>query len=253
MLQPQLGADLYGTIDGWHYTMISRTGLGDGFNNGIRNLASTPYGLFLGTANHTHGARIYRSPAAPEPLTVAAPLRLEVERTTDAAMLTWEGSPTAVRFHVFRDSGFALPAEMAVVDARAPEGRLFIDRSVKANVQYRYSVVAEDEHGARSGPSNTVRIPVVGPVPTFVSLEEMLQQWQGTRTLITALRDARSAVARGDYAGARYRLQAMRTRTRSVLSYWRVEDLDVLLEKFIRRVQLVEAWKMDPSRLSWLP
>jgi hypothetical protein len=255
LVADQLGADLYATSDGWHYTMVTRTGLGDGFNNGIRNMASTPQGLIIGTANHTFGARIYRGAAAPA--TVAAPQLLEVERTPDAALLTWEGSPTAARFHILRDSGFALPQEMAVVDARAPEGRMFIDRSVGTSGQFRYSVVAEDDQGVRSGPSNTVRIPAVGPVPTFVSLEELLRQWRAPARLSAALVEARTAVARGDYAAARLRLQRMRSmlsRSRQYpLSWWRSEDLDILLQKFIRRVALVEAWKMDPSRLSWLP
>jgi hypothetical protein len=253
-LQDQLGADIYATDDGWRYTMVTRTGLGDSFNNGLRNLVSTPHGLFMGTANHTFGARIYRSLPASTPAPPLAPQRLEVERTPDAAMLTWEGSPNAVRFHILRDSGFALPQEIAVVDAQGPAGRLFIDRSLTDNAPHRYAVVAEDPTGQRSGPSNTVRIPVVAPVPTFVSMEELLLRWRASPHLAEKLTEARAAVGRGDYAAARAQLEYLRLMARRTLGRrWRSQDFEVVLDKFLRRVALAEAGKMDPARLSWLP
>jgi hypothetical protein len=63
-LKPRMGADLYSSVDGWHYSMITRNGAGDLYNNGLRTFASTPYGLFIGSANHYYGTRIYRAVAA---------------------------------------------------------------------------------------------------------------------------------------------------------------------------------------------
>jgi SAM-dependent methyltransferase len=45
------GADLWRSRDGTAWEAVTRTGFGNEFNAGIRTLASTPYGLFAGTAN----------------------------------------------------------------------------------------------------------------------------------------------------------------------------------------------------------
>ena len=72
LLRPLMGFDLFATDDGVHFTALTRTGFGDPFEFGVRSFASTPYGLFLGTANNYYGTGIYqaltpaRSPHAPE-------------------------------------------------------------------------------------------------------------------------------------------------------------------------------------------
>ncbi len=45
------GADLWRTADGENWLPVSRKGFGNIYNWGIRNLVSTPEGLFVGTAN----------------------------------------------------------------------------------------------------------------------------------------------------------------------------------------------------------
>ena len=45
------GADLWRTADGENWMPVTRTGFGNAYNWGIRNLVSTPAGLFTGTAN----------------------------------------------------------------------------------------------------------------------------------------------------------------------------------------------------------
>ena len=45
------GFDLWRTRDGANWCNVSRTGLGNAYNYGARTMVSTPYGLFLGTAN----------------------------------------------------------------------------------------------------------------------------------------------------------------------------------------------------------
>jgi len=53
------GFDLWSTTDGVDWTMLSRTGFGEEFNYGVRNFLSTPYGLYLGTANPFYGFEIF--------------------------------------------------------------------------------------------------------------------------------------------------------------------------------------------------
>jgi hypothetical protein len=45
------GFDLWRTQDGVRWSNVTRTGLGNPFNYGARTLASSPHGLFVGTAN----------------------------------------------------------------------------------------------------------------------------------------------------------------------------------------------------------
>jgi ubiquinone/menaquinone biosynthesis C-methylase UbiE len=51
IVQREGGFDLWRSRDGIHWTAITRTGFGNPHNFGARTMTSTPYGLFLGTAN----------------------------------------------------------------------------------------------------------------------------------------------------------------------------------------------------------
>ncbi len=58
--QAQLGFDLYSTADGVNFQQLTITGYGDKFSYGVRQLVSTPYGLFLGSANPYYGLQIWQ-------------------------------------------------------------------------------------------------------------------------------------------------------------------------------------------------
>jgi hypothetical protein len=51
MLERQSGFDLYRTYDGDNWVPVTTNGMGNPYNIGLRTLESTPYGLFIGTAN----------------------------------------------------------------------------------------------------------------------------------------------------------------------------------------------------------
>ncbi len=70
-----MGFDLYASSDGIHFSPITTDGFGDPFNFGARTLASTPYGLFLGTANYYYGLQIWLgvTPATPTPTLTPTP------------------------------------------------------------------------------------------------------------------------------------------------------------------------------------
>lgn len=51
IVQSEGGFDLWRTRDGVHWVNITRNGLGNPFNYGARTMLSSPFGLFVGTAN----------------------------------------------------------------------------------------------------------------------------------------------------------------------------------------------------------
>ena len=51
VVQNQAGFDLWRTPDGENWVPVERRGFGNPYNYGIRNIISTPYGLFIGTTN----------------------------------------------------------------------------------------------------------------------------------------------------------------------------------------------------------
>jgi hypothetical protein len=63
-LRRELGFDLYATCNGDSWFELSRDGLGRGGDDfGVRTMAATPAGLFIGTTNHVRGAAVHRSTA----------------------------------------------------------------------------------------------------------------------------------------------------------------------------------------------
>jgi hypothetical protein len=230
---------------------VTLDGLGDLHNNGLRNFASTPYGLFMGTANHYYGTEIFKGLNVANP--VATPLRLEVEGAMRIAGLTWEGSPTATKFHVYRATGYAAAVEIGTTDASLPAGRAFVDQTLKPFKSYRYYVVAEDAQGRLSEPSNMVRAPFKGPVPTFKSLEQLLAGWAAPVALSDLLAAAKAAVVASDWTTALAKLQAMGALilppNQTLVLPYRAQDLAVLLTKFSRRVLLAQAGALPPKML----
>ena len=251
-LKDGFGFDLFTTSDGWHYSTVTRDGFGDIFNNGMRNFAATPYGYFMGTANHSHGTWIYKGVNRATP--VAAPLRLEVESAPKVAGLSWEGSPNAVRFHVWRDAGFAAAVEIGVTDASLPTGHGYVDKTIRPFHTFHYYVVAEDANGNLSEPSNRVPAPFRGPIATFKSLQAQLDAWPAPSMFTDLLTAARTAVQAADYTTALTSLGTMRQKAADPTAWgasaaWRGDDLGVLVLKLIRRVTLIQAGALPAKRV----
>jgi hypothetical protein len=132
LLLPHMGANLYRSHDGgWYYSAVTTTGFakpddptGGIFDYGIRTMASTPYGLFVGTTNDYFGLAIFRgpplastlhgfSPGSPRltifpgtpgtPSAPPPPARVEMEPLKDgSALLSWEVSPGARQYQIWR-------------------------------------------------------------------------------------------------------------------------------------------------------
>jgi hypothetical protein len=64
-LRAEFGFDLYGTCDGDHWWRATRDGFGRPYDFGVRTMASSRAGLFLGTTNIVQGTTIRRSRAEP--------------------------------------------------------------------------------------------------------------------------------------------------------------------------------------------
>ena len=62
LLQNQFGFDMYGTCDGRYWYPVTINAFGSGIDNfGLRTMVPTPFGNFLGSANHAQGTTIYGS------------------------------------------------------------------------------------------------------------------------------------------------------------------------------------------------
>jgi hypothetical protein len=60
-LRPEVGFDLYGTCDGTDWFVLTRNAFGRGPEDfGVRTMAATRAGLFIGTTNHVRGAAVFR-------------------------------------------------------------------------------------------------------------------------------------------------------------------------------------------------
>ena len=64
-LRSEFGFDLYGTCDGSHWWAATRDGFGRGDDFGVRTMAASQAGLFIGTTNHVRGTSVLRSQARP--------------------------------------------------------------------------------------------------------------------------------------------------------------------------------------------
>ena len=149
LIERNMGFDLYASRDGAHFSVITRNGLGDKFNVGVRNFAATPYGLFLGAANHYYGLNIWRTgqfnargasgaqlaeAQAVEPLHraylpiintsggMAENQRLEIESRDGHMILSWNVPPGTPQFHIFRaDFTFSPELLVAGLDLEMPD------------------------------------------------------------------------------------------------------------------------------------
>jgi hypothetical protein len=64
-MRSEFGFDLYATCDGARWWAATRDGFGRATDFGVRTLAASPAGLFIGTTNHVRGATVFRSRRQP--------------------------------------------------------------------------------------------------------------------------------------------------------------------------------------------
>ena len=107
--QFEFGFDLFRSDDGISWTSITRTGLGADHQPIVESMASTPAGLFVGSASSNAGAQVWQKDATTT-ATSAGPLppeRLEAvseELGEDTVIVSWEPSAGAAQYHVYRST-----------------------------------------------------------------------------------------------------------------------------------------------------
>lgn len=274
LLQPTMGAHLYVTPDDWHWTPVTTNGFanpadpeGGPFDYGFRTMASTPYGMFIGTANDYFGTAIFRGNKGVSP-PVQAPSTLEIEPAkTGGALLSWLAGINAVSYQVWRAQ--ILPIQVrqnlsfegfnGVSGGFIPDvyvgpyqvvgttkDLMFFDSTVQAGSRYMYYVIALNAAGVSSTPSSLVTFPLLLPPVTFAQLLTevgvLLQRGrftapdpQGTST-IAQIEAAKTAAAACQLTSAISLLRPL-TNSRAVLVPDQV-DFHVLVAKLMRRLQV---------------
>ncbi len=133
LLQGQFGFDMYGTCDGRYWYPVTINAFGSGIDNfGLRTMVPTPFGNFLGSANHAQGTTIYGSTinapscggdvasgaaqpqgsasrVSPSTAMLARPARLLTDVQSRGTVLSWQPTPGAVRYEVMRATPRTIP------------------------------------------------------------------------------------------------------------------------------------------------
>jgi hypothetical protein len=134
-LKGELGFDLWSSCDGRDWSPITRDAFGDDqYDFGARNLVTTPTGLFIGSANHAEGTKVwdYTGPqcttspaktsttatatAAAARATPAAPRRLLTDVQRGGTVLSWARAAAGsapVRYRVLRSGYVQAPLSLA--------------------------------------------------------------------------------------------------------------------------------------------
>jgi subtilase family serine protease len=126
LLAPEFGFDVWGTCDGQYWWQVTRNAFGDGqWNFGARTLASSPFGLFIGSTNHVEGLSAWNGDASPcgagatfgpvkraaapgasggsaQPASLPAPSRLLANAESCGNVLTWDAAPGARQYRIMR-------------------------------------------------------------------------------------------------------------------------------------------------------
>ena len=228
LLEHIMGAHLYRSPDGWYYSAITTNGfanLGDPhggkFDYGIRSMATTPHGAFIGTVNDAYGLAILRAAtrgsAAPDP-----PTRVEIEPTRSGdALLSWQAqAPPHAKYQIWRAEvhrifvrddinfenwngpliiGEIIAGSLKITGNKVPDtyigpyqligttqNPIFLDSTVEAGKRYMYYVVVETGQGV-SDQSNLVAFPLLIPPVTFAQLQKEVDRWQVRRRFVDAV------------------------------------------------------------------
>lgn len=275
MLQNSLGAHLYRTPDNWYFSPVTMNGfanisgaLGGKFDYGIRTMASTPYGVFVGTANDYYGLAIFHATKRTSP-EVGSPVRLDLEsRKSGGVLLSWLSGVRATSYRIFRAEivtigirddlstyGYGAIGDwfVKIPDTYISQYQrigtttdlVFTDTTTVPGKRYMYYVVGANATGAVSEPSSLVTFPQLYPSVTFSQMLKEVNRW-GQRNRFLApntatsvgqrIIEARDAAAACKLAVAINKLNPQElSRT---LQAPDLVDFEVLLSKLVRRMQV---------------
>lgn len=283
LLAHNMGAHLYRTGDGWYYSAVTTDGFtdpgdpdGGRFDYGIRTMASTPHGVFFGTANDHHGLAIFRATKrgsdAPDP-----PDRLEIEPSSNgSALLSWQAAQRAETYQIWRAERHPIQirAELNFEAWNGTFGNLipdtyvgpyaqigvsrtatFTDTTVQTGKRYMYYVTAETKKGAVSEQSNLVAFPLLTPPVTFAQMLDEIDRWDQRERFhnpTKRLRNVRQQIvdaqrqAEGCQITDAIRTLNMKRASEDVAKPEAI-DFEILSDKLVRRLQLFKSFPGDVS------
>ena len=184
-------------------------------NMGVRTMVSTPYGLFLGSANPFFGLNVYKGAnTTPDVLATAGvlsgsanavqpnpPQHVQVEGAPGGVLLSWDApSGGAQQYHVFRRSYDPIDVNIAGVgDSSAgysasnrwdeigvTDKLTFADSAASLLGRYAYQIKSDNGQGALSEYSNFVIFPSAAAAMKFSdvwrSAEQTCGGWQVCRS-----------------------------------------------------------------------
>ena len=270
-----LGAQLYVTPDDYYWSPVTTNGFsspadpqGGIFDYGFRTMASTPYGMFLGTANDSYGLMVFRGTKGTSP-PVQQPGRLDVEPDKNGgAFLSWLPALNAKSYQIWRAP--LLPIQIrqnlsfenwggsifgayitdiypgTYILVGTSSNLFFHDTTTQAGAQYMYYVIGASSQGAVSPRSNLVTFPLLLPSITFAQLLTEVSTLanrnrftatdpQGSKTL-QVIQTAQTYAVNCQISTAINSLTPQ-TNSRALLAPDLV-DYQVLVAKLIRRLQL---------------
>jgi hypothetical protein len=161
LLGPEFGFDVWGTCDGQYWWQVTRNAFGDGqWNFGARTLASTPFGLFIGSTNHVQGTSVWKGDASPcgstgggpgfgsfKPVNTPAAAKSSAQKATGATRsnaslarpgelltnvqpcgtaLSWTATPQAKSYRILRSEYRSINLNMSA-PPRLPNGDVLPD------------------------------------------------------------------------------------------------------------------------------
>jgi hypothetical protein len=123
VLAGELGFDLWTTCDGIDWFPVTRTSFsGDMYDFGVRTMVPGRRGMYIGTANHAFGTRIFhhdardcdsrvrpRATASGASDATVRPRHLLADVQRGGTVLSWEQGRTPARYQVLRSSATVLP------------------------------------------------------------------------------------------------------------------------------------------------
>lgn len=136
VLAGELGFDLWTSCDGVDWFPTTRTSFnGDMYDFGVRTMVPAHGKLYVGTANHAHGTRVFESdaddcqafPQGKGTKATAASLRpqhLLTDAQRDGTVLSWEQGGTPARYDVIRSGPASFPLSFTA-PLTSPDGFTF--------------------------------------------------------------------------------------------------------------------------------
>jgi hypothetical protein len=286
--EPEFGFDLWWTQDGTYFSQVDQQGFGDPFNMGVRTMVSTPYGLFLGSANPFFGLNVYKGAnSTPDVIASAGvasgsanavqpnpPQHVQVEGAPGGVLLSWDApSGGAQQYHVFRrsydpidvniagvgDSSAAFNASNRWDEIGATDKLTFADSAASLLGRYAYQIKSDNGQGALSEYSNFVIFPSAAPAMKFSDVSEELNKLVvGGKFIDPATRDqflglveqAEADASKGDYAKLLGLWNSVKNNAAADFSNPRdARDLELTLSRLSKRAQLVLAGHLSADAL----